>query len=181
MTVRAPQEKTRRSWLRPESVAVRWLVVLATVIGAVAAAIPLVPATARWWHERTTHEPSMTAGATIEQGSAAADALVRQLFNATGGRRLDLDVILNATPSQAGGKASNGFTVFYNCTEGPDEPGADRCGTAKLYWESNPLPFEVRGGTGWHLVGTYTVALDAGKGQVYDADLVAFHLSSVTG
>jgi hypothetical protein len=90
-------------------------------------------------------------------------------------------VILTATPSQAGGKATNGFTVFYHCTDGPSEPGADRCGTAKLYWESNPLPFEVRGGAGWHFVGVYAVALDAGKGQVYEADLVAFHLSSVTG
>ena len=57
----------------------------------------------------------------------------------------------------------------------------DRCSTAKLYWESNPLPFQVRNGAGWHLVGTYAVVLDAGKGQVYDAAIVAFHLSSVTG
>ena len=41
--------------------------------------------------------------------------------------------------------------------------------------------FQVRGGEGWHLIGTYSVALDAGKGQTYDASLVAFHLVSITG
>ena len=177
----APPARTRRHSLRPESIGIRWLVVLATLIGAVAAAVPLGQAAAQWWHERTTREPSTTSGETIEQGSPAADSLVRQLFDATDGRRLNLDAILTATPSQACGKATNGYTVFYNCADGPGAPGADRCSTAKLYWESNPLPFEVRGGAGWHLVGTYSVVLDPGKGQVYDADLVAFHLSSVTG
>lgn len=33
--------RARRRWLRPESIGVRWLVVLATVIGAVAAAVLL--------------------------------------------------------------------------------------------------------------------------------------------
>jgi hypothetical protein len=71
--------------------------------------------------------------------------------------------------------------VFYNCTAGPDEPGADRCSTAKLYWESNPLPFQVSNGAAWHLVGTYKVVLDPNKGQMYGATIVAFSLSSVTG
>ena len=176
------QEKVRRRRLmRPESVAVRWMVVLATVIGGLAAAIPIGQAAAQWWHGRATEAPSTVAGATIEQGSASADALVRQLFDAAGGRRLDLDAVLVATPSQANGKATNGFTVFYNCGDGPGEPGADRCSTAKLFWASNPLPFEVRGGAGWHLVGTYSVVLDPNKGQVYDATIVAFGLTSVTG
>jgi hypothetical protein len=175
-----PLSKEGRRRLVPESVVVRWLVVVATVIGGVAAAIPIGQAAVRWWHDRADG-PSTVGGADIEQGSAAADALVKRLFDAAGGRRLDLDAILVATPSQSNGKATNGFTVFYNCHEGPGDPGADRCSTAHLFWESNPLPFQVRGGAGWHLVGTYAVALDAGKGQVYDADLVAFHLSSVTG
>jgi hypothetical protein len=92
-----------------------------------------------------------------------------------------LDAVLVATPSQADGKATNGYTVFYNCGDGPGEPGADRCSTAKLYWESNPLPFQVRGGAGWHLLGTYSVVLDPNKGQRYDATIVGFHLTSVTG
>ena len=182
MSVQIPQKDARRRrLLRPESVAVRWTVVLATLVGGLAAAIPIGQAAVRWWNDRATDTPSTLGGATIEQGSVAADALVRQLFDASGGRRLDLDAILVATASQANGKAINGFTVFYNCGDGPGEPGADRCSTAKLYWESNPLPFQVRNGAGWHLVGTYAVVLDPGKGQVYDAAIVAFHLSSVTG
>ena len=169
-----------RRVLRPESAAVRWTVVVATVVGGLAAAVPIGQAASRWWHDRTATNASMTAGMTIEQGSAAADALVRQLFDAAGGRRLDLDAILVATPGQANGSVSNGLTVFYNCTDGPGEPGADRCNRAQLYWESNPLPFQVRNGAGWHLVGTYKVVLDPGKGQVYDATVVAFHLSSVS-
>jgi hypothetical protein len=162
----------------PESVTVRWIVALATVIGGLAAAIPITQAAAGWWRERSGS--SLVAGATIEQGSAAADALVRQLFDAASGRRLELDAILVATPSQAGGAVSNGLTVFYNCGDGPGEPGSDRCGRAQLFWESNPLPFQVRNGAGWHLVGTYAVRLDPAKGQVYDADIVAFGLTSVT-
>jgi hypothetical protein len=182
MSVEAPRKGGgRRRLLRPESAAVRWTVVLATVIGGVAAAIPLGQAAIQWWRDRAPGSPSTTAGATIEQGSAAADALVRRLFESVDGRRLTLDAILVATPNQAGGGTSNGLTVFYNCTDGEGEPGADRCGRAQLYWESNPLPFQVRNGGGWHLVGTYSVALDPGKGQVYDADIVAFHLVSVTG
>jgi hypothetical protein len=182
MSLQLPQQKDRRRRsLRPESVTVRWIVVLATVIGGLAAAIPTVPAVTRWWQERSTNAASTTAGGTVEQGSAAADSLVRQLFDASDGERLVLDAILTATPTQADGKVGNGFTVFYNCVDGPGEPGADRCGQAKLYWQSNPLPFQIRGGAGWHLVGTYKVVLDPAKGQVYDADIVAFLLSSVTG
>lgn len=132
-----------RRIVRPESVAVRWIVVFATVIGGLAAAVPITQAATDWWHDRTTGAPSSMAGATIEQGSAAADALVKQLFDAAGGRRLELDAVLVATPSQANGKASNGLTVFYNCGDGPGEPGADRCNRAQLFWESNPLPFQV--------------------------------------
>jgi hypothetical protein len=180
MSVQVPQKKARRRRLvRPESVAVRWLVIVATVIGGIAAAIPIGQAAIQWWRDRAPDAPSTSAGATIEQGSAAADALVRRLFGAAGGRRLDLDAILVATPSQADGATSNGLTVFYNCRDGQGEPGADRCNRAQLYWESNPLPFQVRGGAGWHLVGTYKVVLDPGQGQVYDATTVAFHLSSV--
>ena len=124
---------------------------------------PFDSAVARWWHERTAGASSTSAGGTIEQGSAAADSLVRQLFNASNGERLVFDAILTATPSQADGTVSNGLTVFYNCVDGPGEPGADRCGWARLYWESNPLPFQVRGGAGWHLVGTYQVVLDPGE------------------
>jgi hypothetical protein len=177
------QEKVRRRRLmRPESVAVRWMVVLATVIGGLAAAIPIGQAAAGWWRDRANDTPSTLDGpGTIEQGSKEADALVRRLFDATGGRRLDLDAVLIATPSQANGKATNGYTLFYNCRDGAGEPGADRCSTAKLFWASNPLPFEVRGGAGWHLVGTYSVVLDPNKGQVYDATIVAFGLTSVTG
>jgi hypothetical protein len=164
---------------RPESVTVRWAVVVATVIAGVAAAIPLTQAAADWWRER--NPPSSMAGGTIEQGSPAADALVRRLFDAAGGQRLELDAILVATPSQAGGGVSNGLTVFYNCDDGPGAPGSDRCNEAKLFWQSNPLPFQVRDGAGWHLIGTYAVVLDPAKGQVYDATLVAFGLSSVTG
>ena len=165
---------------RPESVAVRWAVVVATVIAGVAAAVPLTQAAADWWRDRAAASSSVD-GATIEQGSAAADALVHRLFDAAGGKRLELNAILVATPSQAGGGVSNGLTVFYNCEDGPGEPGADRCSRAQLYWASNPLPFQVNHGAGWHLVGTYSVVLDPGKGQVYDATLVAFQLSSVTG
>ena len=182
MSVQLPQrENRRRRFLRPESVAVRWIVVLATVIGGLAAAIPTGLAISRWWQERSTDAASNTGGGTIEQGSTAADALVRQLFDASSGERLVLDAMLTATPTQADGKVMNGFTVFYNCVDGPGEPGTDRCSQAKLYWESNPLPFQIRSGAGWHLVGTYKVVLDPAKGQVYDADIVAFHLSSVTG
>jgi len=163
---------------RPESVAVRWAVVAATVIAGVAAAIPLAQVASGWWRDRSA---SSVDGGTIEQGSAAADALVRRLFEAAGGQRLELDAVLVATPGQAGGGVSNGFTVFYNCVDGPGEPGGDRCSRAQLYWASNPLPFAVNHGAGWHLVGTYSVVLDPGKGQVYDATLVAFQLSSVTG
>jgi len=171
--------QTGQRRLLPESTAVRWLVVLATLIGGLAAAVPLGQAAFQWWRDRASDPPSTTAGATIEQGSPAADALVRRLFEAAGGRRLDLDAILVATPSQAGGATSNGLTVFYNCDDGEGAPGADRCNRAQLYWESNPLPFQVRDGAGWHLVGTYKVVLDPGKGQAYDATIVAFHLSSV--
>jgi hypothetical protein len=162
---------------RPESVAVRWAVVVATVIGGVAAAIPLTQVAIGWWRDRPA---SSVDGGTIEQGSAAADALVRRLFDAAGGQRLELDAVLVATPGQAGGGVSNGLTVFYNCVDGPGEPGADRCSRAQLFWASNPLPFQVNHGAGWHLVGTYSVVLDPGKGQVYDADTVAFGLTSVT-
>jgi len=181
------QEKVRRRRLvRPDSFAVKWIVVVTTVIGGLAAAIPLGQAAARWWHDRTTETLTDTpstvdGGATIEQGSVEADALVRRLFDTAAGGRLDLDAVLVATPSQADGKATNGFTVFYNCGDGPAEPGADRCSTAKLYWESNPLPFQVRNGAGWHLVGTYSVVLDPNKGQMYGATIVGFGLSSVTG
>ena len=182
MSVQLPQQKDRpRRSLRPESATVRWIVVLATVIGGLAAAIPTGLAIAGWWRERSTDAASSTAGGTIEQGSAAADALVRKLFDASDGERLVLDAILTATPTQADGKVTNGFTVFYNCVDGPGEPGGDRCSQAKLFWASNPLPFQIRSGTGWHLIGTYKVVLDPAKGQVYDADIVAFQLSSVTG
>ena len=180
MPVEVPPKKAqRRRFFRPESIGVKWLVIVATLIGGVAAAIPVGQAAINWWRDRAADTPSITAGATIEQGSAAADSLVRQLFEAAGGRRLELDAILVATPSQAGGATSNGLTVFYNCRDGQGEPGGDRCNRAELFWESNPLPFQVRGGAGWHLVGTYKVVLDRGKGQVYDATIVAFHLSSV--
>lgn len=172
----------RQRRLLPESVAVRWVVVIATVLGGLAAAIPIGQAVTEWWRDRAGGSSSIVDGATIEQGSPAADALVHRLFEASdGGGRLELDAILVATPTQAGGRATNGYSVFYNCTDGPGEPGADRCGVAHLFWESNPLPFQVRGGEGWHLIGTYSVALDAGKGQTYDASLVAFHLVSITG
>lgn len=166
--------------IRPESVTVKWAVVVATVIGGVAAAIPVTQAAAGWWRERTHATPSSVGGATIEQGSEAADALVGRLFEAARGSRLELDAILVATPGQAGGGVSNGLTVFYSCVDGPGEPGADRCNRAQLFWASNPLPFQVNHGAGWHLVGTYSVVLDPGKGQVYDADIVAFALTSVS-
>jgi hypothetical protein len=172
--------RTGRRFIRPESIAIRWVVVLATVIGGLAAAIPLGQAAIGWWPERT-EESSTMAGGTVDQGSPAADALVRQLFDSTDGRRLELDAILTATPGQANGKATNGLTVFYHCGDGPGEPGADRCNQAELYWQSNPLPVPVRDGVGWHLVGTYSVVLDPSKGQVYDATTVVFLLTSVTG
>lgn len=178
------QEKTRRRRrIRPDSPVVRWVVVLASVIGGVAAAIPLGQAAAEWWGDRTAGVTTQTVDGrtTVAQGSEAADALVRRLFDAVDGGRVSLDTVLVATPSQAKGQATNGFTVFYNCDDGPDEPGGDRCSTAKLFWESNPLPFEVDNGAGWHLVGTYSVALDANKGQMYGATIVAFALKSVTG
>jgi hypothetical protein len=179
MSVQVPPKKARRRFLRPESPVVKWLVVLATVIGGLAAAIPIGQTAIRWWRDRESGTASTTGGATIEQGSAGADALVRRLFEASGGRRLELDAILVATASQADGATSNGLTVFYNCRDGQGEPGADRCSRAQLFWASNPLPFQVRGGAGWHLVGIYKVVLDPAKGQVYDASDVAFQLSSI--
>lgn len=176
--------------MRPESIAIRWTLVLATLIGGLAAAITLGQAAVHWWQERNPG-PSTVAGGpatqgtvaqgTVTQGSAAADALVRQLFAATSGARLELDAVLVATPGQAGGRATNGLTVFYNCSDGPGEPGADRCNKAELYWASNPLPSQVRDGAGWHLVGTYAVVLDPSKGQVYDATIVVFVLTSIDG
>jgi hypothetical protein len=181
MTSTESSTTPRKSWrrLRPESVVVRWLVVLASVTGGVAAAIPVGQVVARWWQGRTADSSSTVAGATIEQGSPAADALVRQLFDVTREGRLELDAILVSTPSQAQGRATNGFIVFYNCDEGPGDPGADRCNRAQLYWQTNPLPSAVRAGAGWHLVGTYTAALDPNGGQIYDARSVVFALSSV--
>jgi hypothetical protein len=58
--VRDQQGKTRRHWLRPESVVVRWVVVLASVIGGVAAAVPLGQVAAEWWDERTASGQSPT-------------------------------------------------------------------------------------------------------------------------
>src|SRR4029450_6596214 len=99
--------KTRkRRLMRPESVAVRWAVVVTTVIGGLAAAIPIGQAAMRWWDDRAAGASSTSSGGSIEQGSAAADELVRQLFDAAGRRRLELNAILVGTPSQAHGEGS---------------------------------------------------------------------------
>jgi hypothetical protein len=169
-----------RKALLPESIGARWAVALATIVGGVAAAVPAVNVAAQWRHDRQNGTTATVVESVIAQGSAEADALIRKLFDARGGRIL-LDAVLAATPGQADGAALNGLKVFYNCRPGADPPGADRCSTAELYWQTNPLPQPVREPPGWHLAGTYTVAVDAGKGQLYQATRVAFAITRVDG
>jgi hypothetical protein len=68
------QEKVRRGTSPPDSFAVKWIVVLATVIGGLARRHTPRTGASRWWHDRTTNTAIETPShcgwwCTIEQGS----------------------------------------------------------------------------------------------------------------